>query len=110
MCDRLVQCCFIFLENIRHEHLIRNIGVKRTFTRSFERFSLLGSLIYTTSLFKTIHTLFGKTYFLFNLIYTLIYANFLYLSTLYNRGLPHPCQKREYHEQQQMSFFILEIN
>jgi hypothetical protein len=77
-------------------HLLKHIGVKRTFTRSFERFSLLGSLIYTTSLFKTIHTLFGKTYFLFNLIYTLIYALFLYLSTLYNRGLPHPCQKREY--------------
>lgn len=80
----------------RHGHLIKHIGVKRTFTRSFERFSLLGSLIYTTSLFKTIHTLFGKTYFLFNLIYTLIYAHFLYLSILYNRGLPHPCQKREY--------------
>jgi hypothetical protein len=79
-----------------HGHLLKHIGVKRTFTRSFERFSLLGSLIYTTSLFKTIHTVFGKTYFLFNLIYTLIYALFLYLSTLYNRGLPHPCQKREY--------------
>lgn len=78
-----------------HGHLLKHIGVKRTFTRSFERFSLLGSLIYTTSLFKTIHTVFGKTYFLFNLIYTLIYALFLYLSTLYNRGLPHPCQKRE---------------
>jgi len=78
-----------------HAHMWKNIGVKRTFTRSFERFSLLGSLIYTASLFKTINTLFGKTYFLFNLIYTFIYALFVYLSTLYNRGLPHPCQKRE---------------
>jgi len=87
--------CIYAMRNM-YIHMVKNIGVKRTFTRSFERFSFLGALIYTASLSRSAKGPFGRTYFLFNLLYTLISGFFVWSSLMYNRGLPHPSQKREY--------------
>eukprot|EP01089_Gocevia_fonbrunei_P010934 TRINITY_DN2396_c0_g1_i2.p1 TRINITY_DN2396_c0_g1~~TRINITY_DN2396_c0_g1_i2.p1 ORF type:complete len:312 (-),score=32.60 TRINITY_DN2396_c0_g1_i2:17-952(-) len=76
-------------------HMIKNIGVSRTFPKSLERFSFLGSLIYTISLWRTVNTWIGGTYFTFNLVYLAFFGYILWLSTMYNKGLPDPTEKRE---------------
>lgn len=73
-----------------YDEIKKNLGRKMTQTRSFQVFSFAGSAVYTASLWGIIGTTVGKTFFGFNVIYTLAYGYFLYLTYVYNRDVPDP--------------------
>lgn len=93
--DTYSQAVSLYALRKMHSQLKENLGVSRTLTRSYQLLSFVGSGIYTTSLLGSINTNFGKSNFIFNLLHTLGYGYFVYLTLLYNYELPDPRDARK---------------
>jgi hypothetical protein len=57
-------------------------------------FSFFGSALCTTSFLGQLGSTTGKVYFTYNLLNTLAYGYFIYLTLLYNKSVPDPREKR----------------
>lgn len=77
-----------------HNQLKENLGVSRTLARSYQLLSFFGSGMYTASFIGSLNTTIGKSNFISNLLHTIAYGYFLYLTILYNYEVPDPRDKR----------------
>ena len=77
-----------------HSQLKENLGVTRTLTRSYQLLSFFGSGMYAASFLGSLNTTIGKSNFVSNLLHTIVYGYFVFLTILYNFEVPDPRDTR----------------
>lgn len=74
-------------------HGRRLAGVRRTATRNFERLGFVGSAVYSFALWRHGGAPMLKLYALLHTIFSLLFAQFVYVGMLHNQGLSDPNER-----------------